>query len=278
MFRGIQQKEVSSYLTLLWAEDPFRNKWTLIAKVYSFVRDEVGKSEAALGDFLAVACPLMGIIKPADYLRLLGWAQTQDDNGNSMISQDKSIAEVTVATLEDSPRPDTEFGLLADCIQAGYLPCHGDLLTTKLAVKSNTIMTPSSGPSNDEAIKTSKLWRAVSADPMGAATDLLGLCGESELLLNGIDVFDMEQDIQRSKTAVSSFTTGPFHQAATSSSDIALDLLQSPEHAPAISVHNLPISKTYDMRDLTSVEEFVRDNSQGYHDQLFWRYSDETSQ
>ncbi|MBE3042635.1 hypothetical protein IMZ48_08670, partial [Candidatus Bathyarchaeota archaeon] len=121
MFRGIQQKEVSSYLTLLWAEDPFRNKWALVAKVYSFVRDEVGKAKAALGDFLAVACPVMGIVEPADYIRLLGWVQTQGESEGSMISQDKSIAQATVATLEDRSHPNTELELLVDCIRAGYL-------------------------------------------------------------------------------------------------------------------------------------------------------------
>lgn len=278
MFRGIQQKEVSSYLTLLWAEDPFRNKWALVAKVYSFVRDEIGKSEATLGDFLAVACPIMGIIEPADYLRLLGWVQTENENGNSMILQDKSIAQRTVAALEDQTRPNTELELLVDCIRAGYLPSHGDALTAKLASKSNTIMTPNGGPSNEEAVGTSKVFDAVFVDPVGAAAELLGFCGDNEIFDNGIEVLTMDQDIQRSKDAVSSFIPGPFNGSGTSSSNMVMDLLRSPEHTPAISVHNLPISKTYDMRDLASVEEFVKDNNQGYHDNLFWRYDNDASQ
>lgn len=278
MFRGVQQKEVSSYLTLLWAQEPFGNKWTLIAKVYSFVRDQVGKSEATLSDFLAAACPIMGIIEPADYLRLLGWVQTQNDTGSSMISQDKSIAQGTIAALEDQTHPNTELELLGDCIRAGYLPSHGDALTAKLASKSNTIMTPNGGPYNEDAMGTSKVFDAVFVDPVGAAAELLGLCGDNEIFGNGIEVLTMEQDAQRSKDAVSSFMSGPFHGSATSNSTMAMDLLRSPEHTPAISVHNLPISKTYDMRDLASVEEFVKDNNQGYHNNLFWRYDNDASQ
>lgn len=271
MFRGIQQKEVSSYLTLLWGKDPFRNKWVLLGKVYSFVRDEVGKAKAPLGDFLAIACPIMGIIEPAEYLRLLGWVQTQDGNGNSMISQDESIAQATFLGLEDQQHPNTELELLDDCIRIGYLPGHGKALTTKLASKSNAIMTPSSGL-NDESVVTSKIFDAVFSDSVGAAADLLGLCRDSEIFENGIEVLTMDQDIQRSKSAVSSFIPGPFQDSMSSSANMAMDLLQTPEHSPAISVHNLPIGKTYDMRDLASVEEFVKDNNQGYHDNFFWRY------
>lgn len=278
MFRGIQQKEVSSYLTLLWAEDPFRNKWALVAKVYSFVRDEVGKAKATLGDFLAVACPIMGIIEPAEYLRLLGWVQAQNGNGNSMISQDKSIAQATITTLEDQSHPNTELELLADCIRAGYLPSHGDVLSAKLASKSNAIMTPHTGQPNNEASKASRVFDAVFADPVGAAADLLGLCGDNEIFDNGIEVLTMDQDIHRSKSAVSSFMNGPFHEPVPSDSSMAMDLLRSPQHSPAVSIHNLPISKTYDMRDLARVEEFVKDNSQGYHDSLFWRYGNDPLQ
>lgn len=276
MFRGIQQKEVSSYLTLLWAKDPFRNKWVLIAKVYSFVRDEVGKAEAPLGDFLAIACPIMGIIEPAEYLRLLGWVQAQDENGNSMISQDNSIAEATILGFEDRQHPNTELELLVDCIRIGYLPGHGNALTTKLASRSNTIMTPSSGLFNDEAVVTSRVFDAVFSDSVGAAADLLGLCQDNDIFENGIEVLTMDQDIQRSKSAVASFMPGPFHDSISSSGNMAMDLLRTPEHSPAISVHNLPIGKTYNMRDLTSVEDFVKDNNQGYHDNFFWRYDNET--
>lgn len=277
MFRGVQQKEVSSYLTLLWGKDPFRNKWVLLGKVYSFVRDEVGKAKAPLGDFLAITCPLMGIIAPAEYLRLLGWVQTQDGNGNSMISQDESIAQATILGLEDQHHPNTELELLGDCIRIGYLPGHGKALMAKLASKSNAIMTPSSGLFNNESVVTSKIFDAVFSDSVGVAADLLGLCRDSEIFDNGIEVLSMDHDIQRSKSAVASFMPGPFQDPMSSSGNMAMDLLRTPEHSPAISVHNLPIGKTYDMRDLASVEEFVKDNNQGYHDNFFWRYDNGTS-
>ena len=73
----LQQKDISGYLTQAWKEDPFKAKWTIVAKSYSVIRDRVGKAKAPLNGFLKVVSPLIGLISPDDYLAMMGWSLTQ---------------------------------------------------------------------------------------------------------------------------------------------------------------------------------------------------------
>ena len=50
----------------MWTEDPFKAKWSVIAKAYSTIRDYISKEEAPLDVFLA-------LIAPANYLAVMGW-------------------------------------------------------------------------------------------------------------------------------------------------------------------------------------------------------------
>lgn len=43
IFGQFQQKEISGFLTMLWQGDYFQAKWTIIARAYSEIRDQVGK-------------------------------------------------------------------------------------------------------------------------------------------------------------------------------------------------------------------------------------------
>lgn len=43
IFPWLQQKEMSGFITILWREDPFHAKWTIVARAYSIIRDRVGK-------------------------------------------------------------------------------------------------------------------------------------------------------------------------------------------------------------------------------------------
>ena len=58
---------------MLWQADLFQAKWSIVAKAYSVIRDIKGKDLAPLAAFLKIACPLVGIIAPEEYLTTLGW-------------------------------------------------------------------------------------------------------------------------------------------------------------------------------------------------------------
>ncbi|KAI9813164.1 MAG: hypothetical protein M1832_006393 [Thelocarpon impressellum] len=81
MFASLQQKDISGFLTNLWRGDPFKLKWTVLAKAYSIIRDVRGKRAAPLNLFLALNAPFMSIIPPSEYLDLLGWEMYVSDAG-----------------------------------------------------------------------------------------------------------------------------------------------------------------------------------------------------
>lgn len=58
----------------MWQNDPFKAKWSILAKAYSIIRERNTKDAAPLDKFLALTCPLIGIIPRDDYLGVMGWS------------------------------------------------------------------------------------------------------------------------------------------------------------------------------------------------------------
>lgn len=85
IFLKFQQKEISGFLTVLWQADPFKAKWSIIAKSYSVIRNDQGKANAPLEKFLAINAPLIGIIEPAQYLEALNWEVAVDEVGQTVV-------------------------------------------------------------------------------------------------------------------------------------------------------------------------------------------------
>ena len=85
LFSNLQQKDISGFLTYLWQTDPFKAKWSIIAKSYSEIRDKKGKDKVPLEKFLATICPLFDIVQPEHYLGLLGWEIAVDEEGQSIL-------------------------------------------------------------------------------------------------------------------------------------------------------------------------------------------------
>lgn len=67
------QKVKSKILTILWKEDPFEAKWSILAKSYSVLRGHRDKEEVSLDKFLEFCAPLIGVIPPHMYLNIMGW-------------------------------------------------------------------------------------------------------------------------------------------------------------------------------------------------------------
>ncbi|KAL9138329.1 MAG: hypothetical protein Q9175_000472 [Cornicularia normoerica] len=85
IFLSFQQKQISSFLTILWQNDPFKAKWSILAKSYSVIRDSQGKANAPLEKFLAINGPLIGVIEPARYLEALSWEVAVDEDGQTVM-------------------------------------------------------------------------------------------------------------------------------------------------------------------------------------------------
>ena len=91
MFTSVQQKEISGFLTYLWQADPFKAKWSILAKAYSLIRDSKGKDKAPLDSYLAINGPFIGIVAPAQYLEMLGWQIVSGDNGERLLRRDFDV-------------------------------------------------------------------------------------------------------------------------------------------------------------------------------------------
>jgi len=87
-FHGYQQKEISGFLTCMWQSDPFKAKWSILAKAYSLIRDSQGKDDAPLDQFLAITGPLIGIIMPGHYLQAMGWEIFTNEDGQTVMRRD----------------------------------------------------------------------------------------------------------------------------------------------------------------------------------------------
>ena len=85
IFLTFQQKEISGFLTVLWQNDPFKAKWSILAKSYSLIRDSQGKANAPLEKFLAINGPFIGVIEPAQYLEALSWEIAVDEDGQTIM-------------------------------------------------------------------------------------------------------------------------------------------------------------------------------------------------
>lgn len=106
----------------------------MIAKVYSFVRDEMGKAKAPLSSFLMAACPAMDILPPDEYLRVLGWAVEDSENGTKKLVQKE---ELRVPKETTKPCPDSELELFQGMIELGYMPDENILLLEALLAQDN---------------------------------------------------------------------------------------------------------------------------------------------
>nr|AKV94677.1 MAT-alpha1 superfamily protein [Cordyceps cicadae] len=152
LFPESQQKAASGFLTTLWSKDPYRNRWAMIAKVYSFVRDEMGKKRAPLSSFLMAACPAMDILPPDEYLRVLGWVVEDTEHGTKRLVQRDELRAPKATTR---PCPDSELELFQGMIELGYMPDENVLLLEALlAQDSRSALTSTISISERASIKS----------------------------------------------------------------------------------------------------------------------------
>lgn len=108
-------------LNVLWAEDPFKVKWSILAKAYSIIRDRVGKQHAPLDKFLLICCPEIGTVSVNNYLRKLNWVVGANEQGELTLTQTETPdladfeAEITNCTM-------TEIDIIEHCVHQHFFP------------------------------------------------------------------------------------------------------------------------------------------------------------
>ena len=145
----------------MWQNDPFKAKWSILAKSYSLIRDSQGKANASLEKFLAINGPLIGVIEPAQYLQALSWEITADKGGQTVIRRhENSIDEqlfITNVSVND---------VIRNSYNAGYFT--GDLSKVLLA-KNEAVMTMAASAQPTSTVQHSATGHPGSHDAKSAA-------------------------------------------------------------------------------------------------------------
>nr|ALH25003.1 MAT1-1-1 [Ophiocordyceps sinensis] len=249
LFPDVQQKTASGFLTTLWHKDPFRNKWALIAKVYSFVRDQIGKDKVSLSYFMSLACPTMTIIEPAAYLNALGWCVQDDDAGSQKLFQDESSANLDQSSLLSAEYPSTEIELLSALVNIGYFPDHGADLVERMGSGHSGIMAPRAANCTPPVSYTKEkidFINTIRSDPVQATKEILGDCyDKTTIKLLGVKSHNVE-----SVDSITHLSMQREHQAPRffydySVSYAGMDFGGSNE--PVMNLNNLPENETFDI-------------------------------
>ena len=112
------QKDRSGILRFLWDEENNRNKWALIGKAYSFIRDCVGSENALYLDFMEIVQPALGIIHKDEVFDVRGWEFEHTDDGLEMFctgNRDQAVIDAHDMVTSISVRDIVEL-----CYRNGY--------------------------------------------------------------------------------------------------------------------------------------------------------------
>ena len=113
MFGKAHQKEISGVICFLWSYEKATNKWIILAKAYSIIRDAQGKAKSPIEVFLAINAPFINVPAPNDYLRAMGWTITAGDN--PLMKQGGQVDQAYLATNH------TVLDVVQNSVDAGYV-------------------------------------------------------------------------------------------------------------------------------------------------------------
>ncbi|KAF2397504.1 hypothetical protein EJ06DRAFT_584435 [Trichodelitschia bisporula] len=111
MFRNHQQRDISGFMKVMWDSDPFKAKWSILAKAYSTIRDEVGKTAAPLAGFLDKVVPLVGIVPRNMYLETMGWTMCHDS---------KTLARTFIPNMDNFDEMYLKTGMTSEFVVTWY--------------------------------------------------------------------------------------------------------------------------------------------------------------
>ncbi|KAH7078556.1 MAT1-1-1 [Paraphoma chrysanthemicola] len=117
VFKQWPMKKLSHLIGQLWEADPNKSLWSLLAKAWSTIRDQIGKDNAPLGAYLDIICPYLQVPHPAAYLERHGWILDINHEGSPVLFRDSNITPV--ATLGAGLTLSVE-DITGICQQSGY--------------------------------------------------------------------------------------------------------------------------------------------------------------
>jgi hypothetical protein len=87
IFKPWPMKKLSNPMGVMWESDPNKSLWSLMAKAWSIIRDQIGKDKAPLDQFFQIICPYLNIPSPEAYLERHGWELVIGADGSPTLSR-----------------------------------------------------------------------------------------------------------------------------------------------------------------------------------------------
>jgi hypothetical protein len=183
LFPNMPQKDASTYLTQFWKLDPFKAKWTIVARAYSKIRDEVGKPKAPLDRYLKLVCPQIGLISVEEYLQKMNWVVYIGENGAPVFYHTSEV-DVQALGFHIAHTLMSENDVVHFCSHMGYLPT---VVARKIAGPNWSLASApipqsqapqqsllASGPALPATAMNPLFLMAATADPASVASAIFG--------------------------------------------------------------------------------------------------------
>lgn len=117
MFPNLSQKVKSGLLREIWNLDPFKAKWSILAKAYSKVRDN-HSDQVSLDSFLSLNGPLIGIVPPNEYVDSMGIRVQKKTEKEYEVSKYSDMESPSQSELTTNLSVDD---IVTYCYQSGYV-------------------------------------------------------------------------------------------------------------------------------------------------------------
>ncbi|KAF1947295.1 DNA binding protein with alpha box domain [Clathrospora elynae] len=118
-FKAWPMKRLSNLLAQLWETDPNKPLWSMMAKAWSTIRDQIGKDQAPLDQFFRIICSFLNMPTQEMYLELHGWCLGIDEEGGPTLYRD----DTTESTSMSAGLPHMALSvedIIAYCQSMGY--------------------------------------------------------------------------------------------------------------------------------------------------------------
>ena len=234
---------------MMWECDPFKAKWSVIARAYSTMRDWLGKDRVKLDQFLDLVCPQIGIIGRDKYLEEMNWSVEYDNDGphnlvQTFVRNIDSFSDVLRNTTMD------DHDIVYFCARQGFIPPGAAVMMLDQPLRgpglaAGQTLLAASAMIPKTHITPADFRRAANEHPVETGSVILGF--DVEALLTDDESFKMDVG-HHSRHAASSLSNNPM---LWSGSNAEL-------YDPAAGYLNLDqaVEKSWNTIDISQPEEF----------------------
>ncbi|KAF2021740.1 mating-type protein MAT alpha 1, partial [Aaosphaeria arxii CBS 175.79] len=119
-FKPWPMKKLSNSLGKMWELDLNKPLWSMMAKAWSLIRDQIGKDNASLTEFLNIVCPYLNIPPCKDYLDLFQWEVNISDEGLPVVRRDPEAPIQKDRASGTAPKTLSVKDIIEHCQMSGY--------------------------------------------------------------------------------------------------------------------------------------------------------------